>query len=90
MNFVLYLGHLRDGGSQWCNRLPTKIRRYRFMRRIVLLATVVALMMTSLAFGAGPAAAQIITDKAVCKEYKPLYKPYGFTQGACIKRVNSL
>ena len=53
-NLVLYVGHLRDGGSQWCNRLLHKQRRLRMMKRIILVLTVLAIMAAMLVASAMP------------------------------------
>jgi hypothetical protein len=57
------------------------------MRRIIALFTIVVLMTTMLAVGAGPASAQGILDKETCKELKPLFKALGANQGQCIKFI---
>ena len=68
------------------------------MKRIVSLVTLAALMATTLAVGAGPAAAQteeesivpnaIVVNKDTCKA---LYADFGFqNQGQCIKSAKTL
>jgi hypothetical protein len=55
------------------------------MRRIIALFTLVVLMTTMLAVGAGPASAIIIPDKEGCKAAKEGLKAAGSNQGQCIK-----
>ena len=56
------------------------------MRRIIALFTLVVLITTMLAVGAGPASAIVPVSKEYCKEFKPVWKAeLGSNQGQCIK-----
>ena len=59
------------------------------MKRIAALFTLVVLMTTMLAVGAGPASAvvPVIDSKEECKQFKPFLKAFGSNQGQCIKAV---
>ena len=48
-NFVLNIGHLRDEGSQWCNQQPPRKGGSAFMRRIVRVLAVMALLVLTVA-----------------------------------------
>lgn len=59
------------------------------MRRIIALFTLVVLMTTMLAVGAGPASA-LVLSKEGCKAEKQFLKDAGFNQGQCIKTANTV
>jgi hypothetical protein len=59
-NFVLYIGHLRGEGSQWCNRLPEE-EEVALMRRILMVLAVAALLVAMVAFTVAPAFAKQAT-----------------------------